>query len=159
MEKVYFQNYTKLQINVCTEGREIQLGPECEEWLTLPVGPLNVTLAAYLVGFKKKRETFQIHIKEGTNYVDILMDEVVQKNTTFQNNHFTFIFFLVSISQFISIGLNAPLPLFDLFFFIFNTSHLTIIGLILLLFESVRQTYNRRKRINQLSTVFVLDVH
>jgi hypothetical protein len=159
MEKVYFQNYTSQQINLYIDNREISLAPQSEEWTILPLGPANIILASYIVGFKKKRETFQIHIKEGTNYVDILMDEVVQKNTTFQNNHFTFIFFLVSISQFISIGLNAPLPLFDLFFFIFNTSHLTIIGLILLLFESVRQTYNRRKRINQLSTVFVLDVH
>jgi hypothetical protein len=159
MEKVYFQNYTKLQINVCTEGREIQLGPECEEWLTLPVGPLNVTLAAYLVGFKKKRETFQIEIKEGTNYVDILMDEEVQKNSPYQNRTVNFSFLIFSISTIISSYLNTPLPLFDLNFFTFNTFHLNMSLLLSILITGVIQAYKRSRRMKQLSTVFVLDAH
>jgi hypothetical protein len=46
----------------------------------------------HIVGFKKKREIFQIHIKQGTNHVDLPMDEVVQNNMPFQNIPFNFSF-------------------------------------------------------------------
>jgi hypothetical protein len=155
MEKVYFLNYTKQQINVSTEGREIQLGPQCEEWLTLPVGPVNVTLAFYLVGFKKKRESFQIEIKEGTNYVDILMDEEVQKYSPRPTNLLTIIFLLNVIPSFV----NEHKPLIDLRIFVFDTFHLSLSIAIMMVFSQFNSNMKARRRIKQLSTVFVLDAH
>ena len=72
--------------------RKIHLGPKYEEWTILSLGPANIIFAIYIVGFKKKREILQIHIKQGTNHVDLLMDEVVQNNMPFQNRPFNFSF-------------------------------------------------------------------
>lgn len=158
MEKVYFQNCTKLQISLNLDNREMKIAPLCEEWLILPVGSVNVVLTSFIVGFKKKRETFQIEIKEGINYVDILMDKEVQKNSPYQNRAVNFSFLIFSISTIISSYLNTPLPLFDLIFFTFNTFHLNMSLLLSILITSVIQAYKRSRRIKQLSTVFVLDV-
>lgn len=102
MEKVYFQNCTKLQISLIVDNREIKIAPLCEEWLILPVGSVNVVLTSFIVGFKKKRETFQIEIKEGTNYVDILMDREVQKYSPRPTNLLTIIFLLYVIPSFMN---------------------------------------------------------
>ncbi|MHA8067055.1 hypothetical protein V7S76_10280 [Aquirufa sp. ROCK2-A2] len=155
MEKVYFQNYTTQQINLNIDNREIHLAPQFEEWTILPQGPTNIILTSYLGGFKKKRETFQIEIKEGTNYVDILMDEEVQKYSPRPTNLLTIIFLLNVIPSFV----NEHKPLIDMRFFVFDTFHLSLSIAVMMAFSQLNSNLKAQRRIQQLSTVFVLDVH
>jgi hypothetical protein len=96
MEKVYFKNLTKLPISIISGNtKEIAIGPKSEDWFRLPVGAPNIIIETALDGYKSRKESHIIHVREGDNHVNIRIDKIFEKKYTIVSL-FWGIFFLIN---------------------------------------------------------------
>jgi threonine/homoserine/homoserine lactone efflux protein len=83
------------------------------------------------------------------------MEEELQKYSPHPTNLLTIIFLLNVIPSFV----NEHKPLIDLRIFVFYTFHLSLGIAIMMVFSQFNSIMKARRRMKQLSTVFVLDSH
>ncbi|MHA8067056.1 hypothetical protein V7S76_10285 [Aquirufa sp. ROCK2-A2] len=83
MEKVYFQNHTKLPIQIYSgTTKEIAISPYSEDWFRLPVGTSDILIDATMDGYTRRRESHKIFVGEGDNHVNIRTDKIFEKKHT-----------------------------------------------------------------------------
>jgi len=79
MEKVNFRNSTNFNIKIFSEGKGLPLYPSQEDWLVFSAGLLDIEIHSRMYFYQKRKEKFQIEIKEGHNFIEVFLDEMYFK--------------------------------------------------------------------------------